>query len=174
MGAPSSGGPIPKPGAGALERRAATAKEFTVKRSVTVIAVCTALVLELLFVPVLAAAKQPLIGNWMIVATKEPGKPYRKGYKGRPFVPRGANAFTLLMEYRDDGTFRRISRIGNKETVHEGTWVLAGHELRHKRKGAAEDEVMYVRFDDAEHFTSIEVFEKTHDPGLFARFRRVQ
>jgi hypothetical protein len=126
----------------------------------------------LLFTPVPASGKQSLVGHWMIVATKEPGKPYREGYKGRPFVPKGANAFTLLMEYRGDGTFRRITRIGDKETVHEGTWVLSGHELRHKRKGTNEDEVMYIRFDSPGQFTSIEVFEKTRDPGLFARFRK--
>jgi hypothetical protein len=115
-----------------------------------------------------------LVGTWEIVRTKEPGKPYAEGYKGRPFVSKGANAFTLILEYRKDGTFRRISRVGDNETVQQGTWVLAGHELRHRRAGAQREEVMYIRFDGPNQYTSLEVFEDTPDPGLFAQFRRVR
>ena len=35
-----------------------------------------------------------------------------------------------------------------------------------------DEEIMYVRFDDPNQYTSIEVFEDTHDPGLFAQFKR--
>jgi len=123
--------------------------------------------------PKLSKEAAKLVGRWAIYQTKEPGKPFRQSYKGRPFVMKGANAFTLIVEYRPDGTFSRFSRIGEKETIHEGKWKYAGHELRHKRKKVAQEEVMYVRFDGAGQFTSIEVYEKTADPGLFARFRRV-
>ncbi len=115
-----------------------------------------------------------LVGTWEIARTKEPGKPYTEGYKGRPFVSKGANAFTLILEYRKDGTFRRISRVGDHETVQQGTWELAGHELRHRRSGAQREEVMYIRFDGPNQYTSLEVFEDTPDPGLFAQFRRVR
>jgi hypothetical protein len=114
-----------------------------------------------------------LVGRWVITQTKEPGKPYRESYKGRPFVMEGPNSFTLIMEYRRDGTFRRISRVAGKDTVQEGTWKLSGHELRHKRKGQPVDEVMYIRFDGADEFTSTEVYEDTLDPGLFAKFKRL-
>jgi hypothetical protein len=50
---------------------------------------------------------------------------------------------------------------------------LAGHELRHQRKGSNEQEVMYVRFDNQDQYTSTEVFEGTTDPGLFAQFKRM-
>ncbi len=113
-----------------------------------------------------------ILGTWEIFQIKEPGQTYRQGYKGRPFVPKGPNAFTLLMEYRTDGTYRRISRVGATEIVHEGKWSINGHELRHQRKGNLPDEVMYIRFDGSDKFTSIEVFEQTTDPGLFAQFRR--
>ncbi len=122
--------------------------------------------------PAMNAESKKLVGVWEIYQTKEPGKPYRKAYKGRPFVSKGVNAFTLILEYRDDGTFRRISRIGNDEKVQDGTWKLSGSELRHKRNGESEEEVMYVRLDNPNQFTSIEVFEDTPDPGLFAQFRR--
>jgi hypothetical protein len=113
-----------------------------------------------------------LFGRWIIHETKEPGKPYAPEYKGRRFVAEGPDAFTLIMEYRSDGTFRRISRIGEKEVVHEGKWVLSGHELRLSREGADHDEVMYVRFDAPDTFTTVEVHEATRDPGLFARFKK--
>jgi hypothetical protein len=116
--------------------------------------------------------QEQLVGVWEIAQTKEPGKPYREGYKGMPFVSRGANAFTLVLEYRKDGTFRRTSRIGEKETIQDGTWKFSGHELRHHRMGARDEEVMYVRFDNPDQYTSLEVFEATSDPGLFAQFRR--
>jgi hypothetical protein len=115
-----------------------------------------------------------IIGNWEIYQTKEPGKPYRKGYNGRPFVSGGPNAFTVLMHYRPDGTFRRVSRVGKNETVHDGKWLLSGHELRHVRNGGRDQEVIYVRFDNPNEYTLIEVFEDTQDPGLFARFKRVK
>jgi hypothetical protein len=125
------------------------------------------------------SSKQPggeidsqLLGIWEITQTKEPGKPYRDGYKGRPFVSKGVNAFTLILEYRKDGTFHRVSRIGENETVQDGTWKIFGHELRHRRSGAMEEEVMYVRFDNPDQYTSLEVFETTSDPGLFAQFKR--
>lgn len=115
-----------------------------------------------------------LLGTWEIYETKEPGKPYLKSYKGRPFVSKGPNAFTLFLEYKNDGKFRRISRIGENQTVEEGAWKLDGHELRHKRLGSIAEEVMYLRFDNREQYTSTEVFEETGDPGLFAKFRRSQ
>lgn len=121
----------------------------------------------------LAEEAAKLVGVWEILATKEPGQPYRNGYKGRPFVEKGPHSFMLIMDYRDDGTFRRLSRIGEAETMHEGTWELAGHELRHKRKGSSEQEVMYLRFDNPDQYTSTEVYEGTSDPGLFAQFKRV-
>lgn len=113
-----------------------------------------------------------LVGAWEIYQTKEPGKPYMQSYKGRPFVSRGANAFTLFLEYKSDGKFRRISRIGENDSVEEGVWRLNGHELRHKRIGSSVEEIMYLRFDNKDQYTSTEVFEETGDPGLFARFRR--
>jgi hypothetical protein len=115
-----------------------------------------------------------LVGVWEIYKTKEPGKPYIAAYKGQPFVSQGPNACTLIIEYRSDGTFKRTSRIGNKDTVHEGVWTLDGKELRHKRKGSAEEEVMYLRFDGSNQYTTLEVFEDTLDPGLFAQFKRIQ
>ena len=124
--------------------------------------------------PAMNGESAKLVGVWEISQTKEPGKPYRQAYKGRPFVSRGVHAFTLILEYRDDGTFRRVSRIGNDEEIQDGTWKFSGSELRHKRNGAFEEEVMYVRFDDPNQYTSIEVFEDTHDPGLFAQFKRQQ
>lgn len=114
-----------------------------------------------------------LVGRWVISQTKEPGQPYRESYRGRPFVLDGPSSFTLIMEYNRDGTFRRISRVNGIDTTHEGTWSYAGHELRHRRKGQSADEVMYVRFDGPDEFTSIEVYEDTSDPGLFARFKRM-
>jgi len=145
-------------------------------------ALCPAILFAWFLIPAWAAETKPLpdgeagrlVGRWLIVQTKEPGKPYQDGYRGRPFVAEGHNAFTLIMEYRKDGTFRRISRVGDKETVHEGAWRFSGHELRHKRKESAGEEVMYIRFDNPNQFTSIEVYEDTPDPGLFARFKRVE
>lgn len=115
-----------------------------------------------------------LVGAWEIYQTKEPGKPYLQAYKGRPFVSKGPNAFTLFLEYKSDGKFRRISRIGDAQTVEEGSWRLNGHELRHKRNGSYVEEIMYLRFDNKDQYTSTEVFEETGDPGLFAKFRRSQ
>lgn len=115
-----------------------------------------------------------LVGIWEISRTKAPGKPYTTGYQGIPFVSKGANAFTLVLEYRKDGSFRRVSRVGDKETVQEGTWKLSGHELRHRRNGQQEEEVMYVRFDSHDSYTSTEVFEESADPGLFAQFKRAK
>ena len=123
--------------------------------------------------PKLDAAAARLVGTWEIFQTKEPGHPYRSGYKGRPFVHKGPNAFTLIMEYHNDGTFRRLSRVAEHDTIQDGTWKLAGNELRHQRRGATGEEVMYVRFDGATQYTSIEVYEDTADPGLFAQFRKV-
>jgi hypothetical protein len=120
------------------------------------------------------AAVSPLVGTWQIAQTKEPGKPYMTSYKGHPFVSRGPNAFTLIMEYRNDGTFKRIARTGAKDDVQEGKWTLAGNELRHNRNGSHEEEVMYVRFDGPNQYTSTEVYEGTPDPGLFAQFRRIE
>lgn len=119
-------------------------------------------------------ASNPLVGTWEIFETKEPGKPYLQSYKGRPFVSKGPNAFTLFLEYRNDGNFRRISRIGDNQTVEDGIWKLDGHELRHKRNGSWAEEIMYVRFDNKDQYTSTEVFEETGDPGLFAKFKRSQ
>ncbi|MBM3302602.1 MAG: hypothetical protein FJY85_21955 [Deltaproteobacteria bacterium] len=124
--------------------------------------------------PVLADESAKLVGTWEIARTKEPGKPYLEGYKGRPFVSRGANAFTLIMEYRGDGTFRRLSRVGDSESVQQGRWQLSGHELRHQREGARDQEVMYVRFDAPDQYTFIEVYEDTPDPGLFAQFKKTK
>ncbi len=113
-----------------------------------------------------------LVGTWEIYETKEPGKPYQSSYKGRPFVSRGPNAFSLFLEYKNDGQFRRTSRIGDDQSIDEGVWKLEGHELRHKRNGSHVEEVMYVRFDNKDQYTSTEVFEETSDPGLFAKFKR--
>ncbi|MBI5248438.1 MAG: hypothetical protein HY912_02990 [Desulfomonile tiedjei] len=113
-----------------------------------------------------------LVGTWEIFRTKEPGQPYRDGYKGRPFVHKGPNAFTLIMEYHDDGTFKRVSRVGGNDTVQNGNWKLSGNELRHLRKGSIDEEIMYLRFDSTNQYTSIEVFESSADPGLFAQFKR--
>lgn len=121
---------------------------------------------------VLEKESAQLVGGWEIYQTKEPGKPYLQSYKGRPFVSRGPNAFTLFLEYRSDGKFRRISRIGENDSVEEGVWRLNGHELRHKRTGSSVEEIMYLRFDNRDQYTSTEVFEETGDPGLFAKFRR--
>lgn len=118
------------------------------------------------------AVNTPLLGTWEIYETKEPGKPYLKSYKGRPFVSKGPNAFTLFLEYKNDGKFRRISRIGDNQTIEEGLWKLDGHELRHKRTGSWAEEILYLRFDNKDQYTSTEVFEDTGDPGLFAKFRR--
>lgn len=154
----------------------------TLKR--LVLSVLVAIVMSVMFPQIYAQENRPsnkpaldkesaqLVGKWEIYETKEPGKPYVQSYKGRPFVSRGANAFTLILQYNSDGSFKRISRVGDNETVEEGTWVLSGHELRHKRKGVSEEEVIYLRFDDKNHYTSTEVFEDTSDPGLFAKFRR--
>ena len=114
-----------------------------------------------------------LVGRWQIYMTKEPGKDYRDAYKVRPFVPVGPHSFILFVEYRPDGTFRRVSRIDGAETVDEGLWTLKGHELRKKRVGGQGEEVLYLRFDGADQFTSIKVYEQTPDPGLFAQFRRL-
>jgi len=124
--------------------------------------------------PALDPATTRLVGVWEIVQTKAPGHPYTAGYKGRPFVSKGPHAFTLFLEYNKDGTFRRLTRVGPKETAQNGTWVFSGHELRHHRAGAREEEVMYVRFDGADAYTSTEVYEGTSDPGLFAQFKRVK
>ncbi len=125
--------------------------------------------------PALTQEAAQIVGTWEIVNTKEPGHPYRAGYKGRPFVTKGPNAYTLILEYQADGKFRRISRIGEgPDKVQEGTWQLVGHELRQQRNGKPEPEVIYVRFDGPDQYTSIEVYETTPDPGLFAQFKRVQ
>jgi hypothetical protein len=152
----------------------------SIKRTI-ILALC-ALVLSIFLPPLYAQENRPssqdkestqLIGKWEIYETKEPGKPYLSSYKGRPFVSKGANAFTLVLEYRNDGTFKRIARIGESETAEEGTWSLAGHELRHKRKGVQEEEIMYIRFDGRDRYVSTEVFEDSSDPGLFAKFKRI-
>jgi len=144
-----------------------------------------AVFMSILFPPIYAQEEKPpsklvldkdstqLIGRWEIYETKEPGKPYVPSYKGRPFVAKGVNAFTLILEYHGDGTFKRVARIGEKETVEEGTWRLSGHELRHKRKGASQEEIMYIRFDGKDRYVSTEVFEDSSDPGLFAKFHRM-
>jgi hypothetical protein len=115
-----------------------------------------------------------LVGVWEIFQTKEPHKPYEQGYKGRPFVNKGPQAFALIIEFRQDGTFRRLSRVGPSETVKDGTWKYSCNELRQQMQGAKQEEVMYIRFDNPNQFTSIEVYEDSADPGLFAQFRRVQ
>ncbi|MGO9569766.1 MAG: hypothetical protein ACLP5H_19715 [Desulfomonilaceae bacterium] len=157
---------------------------MTIRRVALIL--CVGLILSLSMPPIYAQdgkqTKKPamngdsakLVGVWEISQTKEPGKPYRQAYKGRPFVSKGVHAFTLILEYRDDGTFRRISRIGNDEKIQDGTWKFSGSELRHKRNGSFEEEIMYVRFDNPNQYTSTEVFEDTHDPGLFAQFKRQQ
>jgi hypothetical protein len=115
-----------------------------------------------------------LVGVWEVFQTKEPGQPYKASYRGQPFVSKGPNAFTLIMEYRKDGTFRRTTRVGTSETVQDGTWQISGHVLRHDRPGALEEEIMYIRFDGPDQYTSIDVYEGTPDPGLFGRFKRVK
>ena len=115
-----------------------------------------------------------LVGTWEVSHTKEPGQPYKTSYRGQPFVTKGPNAFTLIMKYNKDGTFRRITRVGTTETIHDGTWKLSGHELRHDRPGALEEEIKYIRFDGPDQYTTVEVYEGTPDPGLFGRFKRVK
>jgi hypothetical protein len=118
-------------------------------------------------------ASARLLGMWEIHMIKEPGKHYRRSYKGHPFVVKGPHAFTLIIQYLKDGSFKRIMRIGDKETVQEGKWSLAGHELRQTRPGNLPDEVMYIRFDGPDQFTSIEVYEACSDPGTFVKFKRI-
>jgi hypothetical protein len=159
-------------------------KERTVKMKSLVIWVTAALILCLLISPLSAQdekkAKTPdalsnqLVGVWEIYQTKEPLKPYEQGYKGRAFVNKGPHAFSLILEYRQDGSFRRLSRIGPSETVQDGVWKLTCNELRQRMQGATSEEVLYVRFDNPDQFTSIEVYEDSADPGLFAQFRRVR
>lgn len=115
-----------------------------------------------------------LAGSWELFQTKAPGEPYKPSYKDRPFVNEGPQAFALIMEYRKDGTFRRISRVGSVDTVREGTWKMDGQILRQRIAGAGHEEVMFLRFDSPDQFTYTEVYEETPDPGLFARFRRVK
>jgi hypothetical protein len=115
-----------------------------------------------------------LVGVWEVVQTKEPGQPYKASYRGQPFVSKGPSAFTLIMEYRKDGTFQRTTRVGTTETIQNGTWKLSGNQLRHDRPGALEEEIMYIRFDGPDQYTSIDVYEGTPDPGLFGRFKRVR
>jgi hypothetical protein len=122
--------------------------------------------------PVLNAEAAKLVGRWEIARAKEPGKPYLAGFQGRPFVTKGPQAYTLILEYRPDGTFRRVCRVGGKDVVQEGRWTLSGHELRHRAKGKSEDEVMYIRFDSADQYTSTEVYEDSPSPGVFAQFRK--
>lgn len=144
--------------------------------------ICTAVILSI-YLPSIQAQenKKPeklegpasqLVGAWEIFQTKEPGKPYLTSYRGQPFVTKGPNAFTLILEYRADWTFKRLSRCADNETVQEGTWKLNGHELRQKRKGSAEDEVMYIRFDGPDSLILVEVYEGGSDPGMFAQFKR--
>jgi len=161
-------------------------KEWLVSIKRAVAMVVAGFVLSLLLPPIYAQDKKTdkkpalsqeaaqIVGTWEIINTKEPGQPYKTGYKGRPFVTKGPHAYTLIMEFQDNGTFRRISRIGDDNKVQEGTWNLVGHELRQQRKGSSEPEVIYVRFDGPDQYTSIEVYETTPDPGLFAQFKRVQ
>lgn len=159
-------------------------KETTVKMKGLVSGVATGLVLCLLVFPVCGqeekTSKQSegttnqLVGVWEIDKTKEPHKPYEPGYKGRPFVSKGPQAFTLILDYRQDGTFRRLSRIGPSETVQDGTWKFSCKELRQRMQGAGQEEIIYVRFEDPDHFTSIEVYEDSADPGLFAKFKRMR
>jgi hypothetical protein len=115
-----------------------------------------------------------LVGTWEVFQTKAPGELYKPSYRGQPFVSKGPGAFTLIMEYRPDMTFRRITRVGATETVQEGTWRLSGHELRFDRQGAREAEVMHIRFDTPDEYTSLDVYEGTPDPGLFGRFKRIK
>ncbi len=122
-------------------------------------------------VPEVSASQ--LVGKWQIVRSKEPGQPYRDGHSGRPFVFSGVNAFTLILEYNKDNTFRKICRVGNSEKVQEGTWRLSGHELR-QRSGGSNEEVLYLRFDSPNQFTSTEVYEDSSSPGLFVQFNRVE
>jgi hypothetical protein len=118
-------------------------------------------------------ASAQLLGMWEIHMIKEPGKHYRRSFKGRPLVAKGPHAFTLIIEYREDGSFKRTTRVGETETIQEGKWSLAGHELRQTRQGNLPDEVMYVRFDGPNKFTSIEVYEGCSDPGTFAQYKRI-
>ncbi len=122
--------------------------------------------------PKVGGESSKLIGVWEITKTKEPGKPYLTSFQGRPFVSKGPNAFTLILEYRPDGTFRRLCRLGDKESVEDGQWTLSGHELRQRPVGSRNEEVMYVRFDGPDQYTSVEVFEDTVNPGLFAQFQK--
>ena len=123
--------------------------------------------------PKLNKAAARLLGMWEIHKIKEPGKHYQRSYRGRPLVAKGPHAFTLIIQYREDGSFVRTTRAGRAETVQEGKWSLTGHELRQTRQGNLPDEVMYIRFDGPNKFTSIEVYEDCSHPGTFAQFKRV-
>jgi hypothetical protein len=84
-------------------------------------------------------SENQLVGVWEIFQTKEPHRPYERGYKGRPFVNKGPQAFALIIEFRKDGTFRRLSRVGPSETVKDGTWKYSCHELRQQMQGSKKD-----------------------------------
>lgn len=144
--------------------------------------ICAAFVLSIVLPPIHAQedlknkqdSSDQLVGVWEIYRVKEPGKPYGQGFQGVPFVNKGPNAYTLLMEYKSDGTFKKTSRRGNSEMVEDGAWKLTGNELRQKRRGLLEEEVLYLRFDDNNHYTSTEVFENSANLGIFVQFQRIR
>lgn len=115
-----------------------------------------------------------LVGRWELFMTKQPGKPYERGYKGRPFQFQGQDAFALVMDFKKDGTVTRVMRTGSKGTRQKGTWSLDGKELRQSWEGSSQEEVIYLRFEGPDEYTIVEVYEETPDPGLFARFRRLR
>jgi hypothetical protein len=115
-----------------------------------------------------------LVGKWELFEAKEPGQPYRPSLRGRAFSPNGPEAFALVVEYRADGTFCRVTREGEKQRIEQGTWTLEGHELRLISPRGVTQAVVYVRLDQPDRFTAIEVHEETLEPGLFVRFRRVE
>ncbi len=121
-----------------------------------------------------AKTDHSLVGRWEIFQTKAPGRPYLPKYKERPFVSVGPNAYTVIYEYSSDGTFQRITRIDGQNTVENGQWQYAGNELRLKIEKGRVEEIFYLRFDDRDQFTVVEVYEESSDPGIFARFKRIR
>jgi hypothetical protein len=115
-----------------------------------------------------------LVGTWEVCEAKEPGQPYRPSVRGRCFSSGGPEAFGLVIEYRHDGTFSRLTRDGSRQHIDHGTWSLSGHELRLASPQGAMQAVLYVRLDDLDRFTAVEVHEETPEPGLFVRYRRAE
>ncbi len=115
-----------------------------------------------------------LVGRWEIYQTKAPGRAYDARYKGRSFVSTGPHAYTVIYQYNPDGTFQRTTKIDGKDIPETGKWTYSGNAMKLQLDKGREDEVFYVRFDDQNQITVVEVYEGTSDPGMFAQFRRIK